>query len=352
MANGNFGGGNGTESSPYILQDQADLFAIASGPVAYYKLDRDINLSSRVPSIPTFSGQIDGQGFVLNNLHPNGSAWISNLNAGIIKNLTIHNPTLTASTITTSLIANSITFSGQIYNVNLTGTYTVNVTGSVTRINLFAGATASDGSIVNCTVYCNNSLPKITANSVYIFGGASTTTGFVASVIACKNYLNVHSSSISSFSDSNCSDCINYGNFTSEPTSNQIYTAGITSSGTAIRCSNYGDITVTSTSTVYGIGVSRYPAIDCANYGNISAPYSSGICFSTATRCANYGTLYGSSAVGGITYSNSTCTDCFFAGQIQVPSLGTQAYYGNSTVGSSNNINLKVLNTSTITVRG
>ena len=75
-AGGSFGDGDGSATHPYIVEDEADLRAIATGDVtAYYKLVTDISLSSAWTPIGDhlipFSGGFDGSGFVISNLFTN-----------------------------------------------------------------------------------------------------------------------------------------------------------------------------------------------------------------------------------------------------------------------------------------
>lgn len=84
MANGNFGGGNGTIQNPYLIEDALDLNAVRNGTNYYnhFKLVKDIDMRSYNNSldatgwtpIPEFRGSIDGDGFVISNFYINRSA--------------------------------------------------------------------------------------------------------------------------------------------------------------------------------------------------------------------------------------------------------------------------------------
>ena len=75
-AGGSFGGGDGSAATPYIVEDEADLRAIATGDLtAYYKLKGNITLTSAWVPIGTsgtpFTGGFDGGSFVIRNLYVN-----------------------------------------------------------------------------------------------------------------------------------------------------------------------------------------------------------------------------------------------------------------------------------------
>jgi len=77
--NGNFGGGNGTEHSPYLVEDAQDLNAIRNNPYAYYLQIADIDLSiytSFEPigsgtTGPPFGGSYDGGEYKITGLKIN-----------------------------------------------------------------------------------------------------------------------------------------------------------------------------------------------------------------------------------------------------------------------------------------
>lgn len=82
MANGNFGGGDGTELNPYLVEDAYDLNAVRNNLSAHYKQTADIDLniySTGNGWIPIgqetieFTGVYDGDGYEIRNL------WCNNL---------------------------------------------------------------------------------------------------------------------------------------------------------------------------------------------------------------------------------------------------------------------------------
>ena len=77
MANGNFGGGDGTELNPYLVEDAEDLWAVRDNLSAHYKQIADIDLnvySTDDGWIPIgqetaeFTGVYDGNGYDIVNL--------------------------------------------------------------------------------------------------------------------------------------------------------------------------------------------------------------------------------------------------------------------------------------------
>ena len=71
MANGNFGGGDGTLENPYLVEDALDLDAVRNDVTAHYKQTADIDLGSFVSWIPigeVFTGVYSGAGLMIKNL--------------------------------------------------------------------------------------------------------------------------------------------------------------------------------------------------------------------------------------------------------------------------------------------
>ncbi len=116
MANGLFGGGDGTESSPFLVEDSQDLNAIRNNLSAHFKQKKNINFKlienfEPIGSYDTpFIGNYDGSGLEINDLKINSELEYVGLFAlcegaklkGInIKNATIKN---TASYYTAILV--------------------------------------------------------------------------------------------------------------------------------------------------------------------------------------------------------------------------------------------------------
>jgi len=103
-ANGTFGGGNGLQATPYIIEDAADLNAVRNGLALHYVLANDIDLTSYGYWTPigsnsgsgSFSGSFNGAGHKITGLNINSTTlqyaglfgYISN---GTVANLRIEN---------------------------------------------------------------------------------------------------------------------------------------------------------------------------------------------------------------------------------------------------------------------
>ncbi|MFC0905915.1 hypothetical protein ACFHWD_14660 [Clostridium sp. MT-14] len=79
MSNGNFAGGDGTSSNPYLIEDADDLNAIRNNLTKAYKLIKDIDLNISPYNTGTgwlnfsgnFGGSLDGYGHIIKNLYTN-----------------------------------------------------------------------------------------------------------------------------------------------------------------------------------------------------------------------------------------------------------------------------------------
>ncbi|MDR0767050.1 MAG: hypothetical protein LBE57_01175 [Methanosarcinales archaeon] len=93
-ADGNFGGGSGTPSDPFIIEDEADLVAIGSQSSYYYILGADIHLTSPWMPLIWFMGNLDGKGHTIFDLEidiamGNGIGLFSVTDGAVITNLTL-----------------------------------------------------------------------------------------------------------------------------------------------------------------------------------------------------------------------------------------------------------------------
>jgi len=111
-AGGSFGGGSGTSSDPYLIEDVWDLQNIGSGLALNYALKNDINASitrnwnSGAGFIPIgtsssndFRGSLDGRGYNITNLHINRSSssyvgLFGMIDHGTVKNLNLKNASI------------------------------------------------------------------------------------------------------------------------------------------------------------------------------------------------------------------------------------------------------------------
>lgn len=175
MANGLFGGGAGTSASPYLIEDGADFNAIRNNVTAYYKMVNYISLSNYSSGngwtpIPSFTGQLDGNGFGISNLVINNSSaddlglFLSLGASAVVKNLILKNINISGKSYIGGIAARVIGNSVKIENIDISGTITaVSGMGSVVGFgNLIRSLT-----IQNCISTCN----IVTSTTSAINGG-------------------------------------------------------------------------------------------------------------------------------------------------------------------------------------
>lgn len=134
MAGGTFGGGNGTVTSPYLIEDGLDLRQITNGnhgTSPYFELTNDIDFSQLDLLSPTgtFSGVLDGKNFSVFNVSlSQNSSWggfIGSLR-GTIKNIKFKDisvvNTANGSTYYTGCVVGELK-AGVLENVHVTNGY-------------------------------------------------------------------------------------------------------------------------------------------------------------------------------------------------------------------------------------
>jgi len=144
MANGTFGGGNGTTENPYLVEDAWDLNAIRNNIYAEYRLTKDIDMrsynntvldSTGWQAITEFRGVIDGSGYTIYNFYINTSltsmAFISKSVGARIKNLQFKNA----------------------YSKSSTQDYQSIIVSRMTTLNCLIENCYVQGSIINCSSY-------------------------------------------------------------------------------------------------------------------------------------------------------------------------------------------------------
>ncbi|WP_265445115.1 GLUG motif-containing protein [Acetivibrio straminisolvens] len=111
MANGNFGGGDGTKLNPYLVEDAQDLWAVRNNLSAHYKQTADIDLnvySTGEGWIPIgqatveFTGVYDGDNYEIRNLWSASLAGHGGLfgraNGAKFKNINLRNVIIVSAT--------------------------------------------------------------------------------------------------------------------------------------------------------------------------------------------------------------------------------------------------------------
>lgn len=80
-------GGSGTASDPYIITNENELNSLGKYPTAYFKLGKNIEITKdSFFTIENFSGNLNGNGYSINNLNKP----LINKNNGVINNLIIN----------------------------------------------------------------------------------------------------------------------------------------------------------------------------------------------------------------------------------------------------------------------
>jgi len=157
MANGLFGGGDGTAISPYIVQDAHDLWAVRNDLSAHYVQANNIDLNIFVEgngwepigqSGTPFTGLYNGNNFEIKNL------WCGNITGrvglfgyvagGFLHNITLSNVILAKPGLDTGALAGYITNTAENAVVNC------HATGIINEQKTYAG-TSGIGGLIGCT---------------------------------------------------------------------------------------------------------------------------------------------------------------------------------------------------------
>ncbi len=173
MANGNFGGGTGTENDPYLVEDAFDLDAVRNNLSAHYKLVNNIDLNvvpfnqgdGWVPigSLSSrFKGTFNGSMYTIDNMLIKGlkdyRGLFSVIEGSILNNVKLENTNISGRDNIGGLVGAS--YSSLISNVYINGKLngTNNSTGGVTGI-------LQDNSRIE------NSMVNVDLKSTYRAGG-------------------------------------------------------------------------------------------------------------------------------------------------------------------------------------
>ena len=193
MANGNFGGGDGTELTPFLVEDAYDLNAVRNNLSAHYKQTADIDLnvySTGDGWIPIgqetveFTGVYDGDGYEIRNL------WCNNLvgNNGMfgyikdgvkLKNILLKNTILArAGDYTGGLV-------GRCENLSENAIVNCHVTGIINELNInkrCIGGLVGEVNSINKTTIDNCSFEGQVFSSC-----VGTSSGEIGGLIGRKN---------------------------------------------------------------------------------------------------------------------------------------------------------------------
>ena len=375
-----FAGGDGTEDKPYQISNGAELAYLSymtdSGTHyenTYFIQTQNIDLSGHLwDPIDNFFGHYDGQNFEITNLATpafvEGSIdeedWMGGNSDSQHQGLFGLIDTSYASSIDAVTIENIILKDSTIYGSNYVG-------GIVAQVYYIMGTTMYPVTITNCISYAD----------VYGFGGyVGGIAGYVnqTTVSNCKNYGNIYGSNATAVGgiygydrrSSQITNCENYGSITASfvidsqgAYNGSFYAArgnvggiaGLTSTYIT-NSNNYGDITVTSKTSVGssisyiglavgGIAGYGYETISsCINEGNIVANvvgtnYSSNIGglagytggISNSYNIGNVSVNGGQGYIGGLAGSidyNISITNCYNLGNVELTNGSTTSAVG------------------------
>ena len=330
--------GQGTESSPYLIENAQQLAYIAemvNGGVThydntYFKLTTNVYVDSLTVWQPIglnetyyFSGHFDGDNHTITLYLTTTLQYVGIF--GYAKNGSFQN--LTSAGQVTNTFALSISCTGGICGISTSSPFancnnSINIISSTTYCGGICGSVA-DSNITNC----NNS-GDISSNT---YCGGICGRPYRCVISNCLNTGNVSSYNNSGgICGSNgvsvtITNCHNTGDISSTSTnSNSSFSGGICGkagpSNSISHCSNTGNIFSTSNSTSYSGGIcggSSGIISYCYNIGNIFAYGSSrsgGIGGGNGgefSNCYNVGTLTGTTK-GGICGNSGTITNCYY----------------------------------------
>ncbi len=309
-----YGGGDGSESSPYIISTAAQLTELSTQVSGgntyagkYFVMSADITWDASSTFTPigsssklNFAGTFNGAGHTITGLVLKGERYTGLFGyigtGGTVKNLKLANPTFTATNSFGGIVAGMLSASGLIDSVTVTGASYTSTNGS------YKGGLVGQSSAGSIVQHCS-------------FSGNATVSGSFGGIVG-QNY----------GATKHCwSDATIVCN-TEQSTSTHL--GGIASVVLTLK----GD-----TADVE----------DCYFTGNITGASGNNLggiagTFRTAhmLRCWNGGYLSGSGYTGGLmgTYNNGTVADCYNAGTIYNESsayVGGIAGYYTATSGTT-----------------
>lgn len=187
MANGNFGGGDGTELNPYLVEDAQDLWAVRNNLSAHYKQTADIDLnvySTGEGWIPIgqetaeFTGVYDGDNYEIRNLWSDSLAGHGGLfgraNGAKFKNINLRNVIIVSAT--KNYMGGLV---GYAENMTEDSIYNCHVSGVINESN--SSRTYIGGVVGFCSGRGVYSINKCSFEGV-IKSSTSTTSGYIGGI--------------------------------------------------------------------------------------------------------------------------------------------------------------------------
>lgn len=247
-------GGEGTAASPYKISTPGDIRQIENAPTAHYELANDINMGDYLgyfDPVASFTGNLDGKGYYINNLILDGShnyaGLFSSLGANsVVKDLNFNNVLFNGDA-STCISAGALAGSAiqtTINNVHVYGAQFLGDDNYGGNIGGIVGEASLNSKITACSV---NEL-EIDAENASRVGGivGNTRTGTVVSAATVSGEISAKTS---------------VGGIVGE-------------AGTDVEISDsYADVNLSASNTVGGIAgySSRGPISNCFALGTIEA---------------------------------------------------------------------------------
>lgn len=235
--------GEGTEASPYIIDNVDKFMSITETTDKFYQLSRDLNFTGiDFTPIATFAGTFDGNGMTISNITfstKNDNGGIFAENTGTIKNLIASKVVITQEGsiamdkgvgILVGTNAKTISNSSVINSSSIRATIT---TGSAQgNLGLLAGFNKGTGSIKECKVSdCSITISEETASKTNLGGFAGKSLGSVK--FSSANNVSVSHECDLTGGGSNIGGFLGYGNGTIEGCSSNATISDAQTAGSA-----------------------------------------------------------------------------------------------------------------------
>lgn len=231
MANGNFGGGDGTSANPYLIEDADDLNRMRQYPVACFKLVNDINLGVTKYNLGTgwtpianFAGVLDGNFKKVINLYvnlpvSNNVGFFSAISGALVKNIAFDNAVVIGNA-NVGVVAGISWMSGGAGNkicfntVVVSGTVTANsYAAGVLGVSYWGTGAVSGNTDITFTI-ATQCISNVLINCPANVGGIANTASSTGGNSFCQ-YLQQNCASLNSFVRTVVSNCVVVGQFSS-----------------------------------------------------------------------------------------------------------------------------------------
>lgn len=313
--------GLGSKNSPIIIRNEQEFKTALNNGKLHYKLDSDIVLSEEF-SVEKFSGNLDGNGYVLSLDEKQGEALIKNLN-GTVENLLLQVETQNLEIQNNTAIIAQIS-SGNIKKCEIYGSLNLNYNSSEDVYFsgfVFQNNGTIEESILNMKIVATND----TIHNAFLSGFASENNGKIIDCETARSSFETDTVDVAGFVCDNNGEITNVKNLLSiSQTSSKEWhpnTAGVALNNNAkiLFAENYGDISSTSSNeknvtetnpngfAVYSAGIAcvNISLIESSkNYGKILATAKTATIYAGGIASCNY---LAESSMGQIKNSKAVC---------------------------------------------